>query len=237
MYTFNQLTLNSILANIVSIPLMSFFVMPIAIIALCSMPFGLAQPFLLLMGYGVHALMKISELSSQLPGSHFVMPTPTTFNMAIFIFSGLIFTLIRHKIRFCGLIGAAFGVIYYYFNPTPDIFISPQAKVVGIKTGDAVCFNHLGYFRSMTAAWAKSVGFEKRERFDSKACQKYISRNSDGSYAVNVKNQNITITGNEEFCSRSPDAILLDEESDFAEVIYLPSRTRVSNKNQTRPWS
>jgi competence protein ComEC len=236
-YTFNQLTLNSILANIASIPLMTFFVMPTAIIALFFMAFDLARPFILLMGYGVNILTKISELSSQLPGSHFIMSTPTTANMAIFVFSGLLLTLIHHKIRFFGLIGAAFGAIYYCFSPTPDIFISPGAKVIGIKTDDAVCFSHLGYFRSMTAAWAKSVGFERRERLNSKACQKYIFQNSNDDYVVNVKNQNTTITRNKEVYSLFPNTILLDKENDFAEIIYLPSRRRISNKSKTRPWS
>ncbi|MDR0677994.1 MAG: ComEC family competence protein [Holosporaceae bacterium] len=237
MYTFNQLTLNSILANVVSIPLMTFFIMPLAVIALFCMTFNLSQPFILMMGYGVKLLIKISELSSQLPGSYFIMPTPTAFNMAIFIFSGLILTMVHHRIRFYGIAGIIIAVIYYYYTPTADIFISPQSKAWGIKTKDAVCFNHLGYFRSITSAWAKSVGFEKREKFHSKNCKKCIRKISDNTYSINTKNQSIIITDDANYSSKSGKIILLNKNNNFAEIIYLPSFKSKSNKYKARPWS
>ncbi|MDR1334566.1 MAG: ComEC family competence protein, partial [Holosporaceae bacterium] len=182
--TFNQLTLNSVLANLISVPLMSFFVMPVAVMAIFFMLFDFSQP-ILLMGYGVQLLMKVSEKSAQLPGSYFVMASPSPINMGIFIFSGLILLLIRHKIRFCGIAGIAIGVIYYCLNPTSEIFISPKSKAIGVKTDDGVaCFNHLGYFRFLTFAWAKSVGLEKRERFDSEICEKYVTKISDSAYSI-----------------------------------------------------
>jgi competence protein ComEC len=235
MSAFNQLTLNSIPANIVSIPLMSFFVMPTAVIALFLMPLGWAQPFVILMSYGVKALMKISEWSAQLPGSHFIMHTPTPTNMAIFIFSGLILMLIQHKIRFIGILGSIAGALYYYLNPTPDIFVSPNAKVVGIKTEDAACFNRLNHFRSTTSSWARSIGFEERKRFNSKACKKYISQISDDTYRI--KNKNVILTSDKDYFSKFPDAIFLDKNEDYAQTIYLRSRERASNKSKTRPWS
>ncbi|MDR0580629.1 MAG: ComEC family competence protein [Holosporaceae bacterium] len=237
MYTFNQLTLNSILANIISIPLMSFFVMPLAVISLLLMPFDAAKLLIICFGYGVQLLMKISELAAQLPGSYFVMPTPSSANMTIFIFSGLILTLVQHKIRFLGVIGSAIGCIYYYFNSTPDIFISPKSKAIGVKTDDAICFNHLGYFRSMTSSWAKSLGFEKRKRFDSKSCQKYITKISNNTYDVNIKGQNFVITDDKNRFSSSPNAVFLSRNNNFAQIIYFQPRKCVSNEQKLRPWS
>ncbi|MDR2646139.1 MAG: competence protein ComEC family protein [Holosporaceae bacterium] len=237
MYTFNQLTLNSILANIISIPLMSFLIMPLAVISLLLMLFDAAKPFIMCLGYGVQLLMKISELAAQLPGSYFIMRTPTSANMAIFIFSGLILALIQHRIRFLGAMGLAIGCIYYHLSPTSDIFISPRSKVIGIKTADALCFNHLGYFRSMTSSWAKSLGFEKRERFDSKSCRKYITKISDNTYDVNIKSQNFVITDDEGYFSSSPNAIFLDKNNEFSKTIYFQPRKCVSNEQKLRPWS
>ncbi|MDR0677462.1 MAG: ComEC family competence protein [Holosporaceae bacterium] len=231
--TFNQLTLNSIAANIVSIPLMTFFVMPVAVIALFLMIFGLEQPFIILVGYGVKLLIKISEFSSKLPGSYFVMPTPTSLNMAIFIFSGIILLLIHHKIRFLGLLGLVIGGVFYFFYPTSNIFISPKGKVIGIKTEKCACFNHLGYFRSMSTAWAKSIGFEKREKFNAEGCRQYISRIADNTYSATLNNQKVIITDNPSI----PNTILIDKNSDCAEIIYTTSENRLSNKSKERPWS
>jgi competence protein ComEC len=234
--TFNQLTLNSILANLASVPLMSFFVMPVAVTAMFFTLFDFSQP-ILLMGYGIQLLMKISEKSAQLPGSYFVMATPSAINMAIFIFSGLMLLLIHHKVRFCGIVGIVIGIIYYCLNPTSEIFISPESKSIGVKTDDGVaCFNHLGYFRFLAFSWAKSVGLEKRERFDSKTCQKYITKISDGAYSIKLKNQNVIITDDEEDLKEHPDAILLGKDDDFSKIFYFQPRSCVSNQSKNRPW-
>jgi competence protein ComEC len=236
MSAFNQLTLNSILANLASVPLMSFFVMPAATVALFFMLFDFEQPVILLTGYGIRLLMKISELSAQLPGSHFVVAAPSAINMAIFIFSGLILTLIHHKIRFCGIAGAIIGGIYYYVNPVPDVFVSPNAKVIGVKTDEAACFNHLGYFRSVAFAWAKSVGSEKREKFDSETCSKYITKFSDNTYSVRSNDKNFIITDNEDYLKKYPDAIFLDEDDNFSKIFYFQPRKCISNRSRKRPW-
>ncbi|MDR0968751.1 MAG: ComEC family competence protein [Holosporaceae bacterium] len=230
---FNQLTLNSVPANVISIPLTSFLVMPAAAVALFLIPFGFSQPFIVLMGFGVKALMKIAELSAQLPGSYFVMRAPTSTNMAIFIFSGLTLTLIQHRVRFLGIVGIIAGLFYYYFNPTPDIFISPYAKTIGIKTPEAACFSHLGHFRSTTAAWARSIGFEKGKRFNSRICKKYISKIDDNTYEARIKGRKVTLTDDE----NALDAVFLDENCDFAKTIYIPSRECVSTAAKKRPWS
>jgi competence protein ComEC len=234
--TFNQLTLNSILANLISVPLMSFFVMPVAVIAIFFMLFDFTL-LIPLMGYGVQLLMKISEISAQLPGSYFVMATPSTINMAIFIFSGLALVLIHHKIRFLGLAGIIVGMIYYCVNPTSEIFISPKSKAIGVKTNDGVaCFNHLGYFRFLAFAWAKSVGLAKRERFDSETCAQYITKISDSAYSVKLKNQNVIITDDEKDLKEHPEAILLGKDDEFSRIFYFQPRRCVSNQSKKRPW-
>ncbi|MDR2781158.1 MAG: ComEC family competence protein [Holosporaceae bacterium] len=237
MSIFNQLTLNSILANVVSVPLMSFFIMPIAVMALFFIMFDWAQPFIILMGYGAQLLIKISELSAQLPGSHFTMAAPSATNMAIFIFSGLILTLFHHKIRFLGIIGSIVGGIYYYLNPTPDVFISQNSKVIGVKIDDAACFNDLSHFRFIASAWVKSIGLEKRKRFSSDICKKCIKKIDDDTYLISSKDKNVIITDDKSYLKKYPDAIFLDKNDKFARIFYLHPRSCVSNRSKNRPWS
>ncbi|MDR1375556.1 MAG: ComEC family competence protein [Holosporaceae bacterium] len=239
-HTFNQLTLNSIPANVLSIPLMSFFIMPMAIVSLFFMIFDYEYPFVFLMGQGVNLLIKISQYISQLPGSFFVMHTPSAEIMAIWILSGLLLTLTHHKIRFLGIAGLLGGVVLYSLQPLPDIFVSRNAKVIGIRTNEAACFSHLGYFRSATNAWAKSIGSEKRQKFNSKTCCKYISQIGRNSYTANVNGVEVAIADREDQ-GKKPEASMMlhlnDEDNAFAELIYLPSRNRISIEAQKRPWS
>jgi competence protein ComEC len=237
---FNQLTLNSILANIICIPLMSFFIMPVAVIALFMMAFNLSSPFISLMGYGVDFLILIADKTSKLPGSFFVMHTPTNAIYCIIILSGLFFALIHHKIRYIGLIGTAAGIVCYFFQPLPDVFVSKNAKVIGIRTDNCVCFNHLGYFRSISNSWAKSLGIEKSYNFKSNMCKKCVQKIDSDTYIANIKNKKIVITSDDEYEKDGDEQEVFHlngEKNRYAELIYLDKKIKTSNKYTHRPWS
>jgi competence protein ComEC len=239
-FVFNQLTLNSILANIISILLMGLFIMPVSVIVLLLMPFDVAKPAIMMMGSGIDLLAKVAEETAKLPGSFFVMHTPTNVVFGTAVISGLLFMLIRHKIRFLGLFGMLAAIVGYFHQSTPDIFVSPNAKVVGIRANDTICFNHLGYFRSMTEAWTRSVGFPMRNSYRSGACQKYISKISDETYVANVKNKKIVVTEDDEYENIGDEFAVFHlngGKNNYSELIYLDSNKRLSNKDICRPWS
>lgn len=229
MFSFNQLTLNNICANIICIPLMTFIIMPLAVISLFFM--WLTTFPITLVGYSVDLLIDIVTYISQLPGSHFTMPTPSPITMCIFIFSGLILTLLHHKIRFIGLFGILGGIISYYLQPIPDIFISPYGKVVGFRTKSCACFSKLNHFRTMGTAWAKSVGLDKKANFRSKFCRKYAQIIDENQYFLNLNNQKISV--GEDVGSD----IVLDSENPYAQLVYLPNFTSSSNERRERPWN
>ena len=195
--SFNQLTLNSLLANLVAVPLMSFFVMPLAVISLFSMPFGLDQQIIPAFGYGVDLLIQIAKNISQLPGSFFVMPTPAPEVMAIFVSAGLLITLVHHWIRNLGWIFLVVGLICYQQQPLPDLLIAPHGKTVGVRIGDTVCFSSRRYFRSLCNMWTKSVGCQSAENFHSDACSKFLKKIAPNTYLVELKGKKIIITKDE----------------------------------------
>lgn len=234
---FNQLTLNSILANIVSIPLMTFYIMPMLMFALFLIPLGISQFIILLAGFGIDLLMKIAEKTAQLPGSFFVMPTPTSVVFGTIAVSFLLLTLIHHKIRFIGLGGIFCGIILYFMQPTADIFIAPNTKVIGIRIDNTSCFSHLGYFRSMSDSWSRSIGIEKRNNFKSNACQKYIKKIGKNTYEADIKGRKIIVTNNKNTYPNNTTFILNKGTNKFTEVIYLDKMQKVSTENIKRPWS
>lgn len=229
MFSFNQLTLNNICANIICIPLMTFIIMPLAVISLFCICFTTVP--ITFVGKFVNILIDIVTYISHLPGSHFTMPTPTPLTMIIFIFSGVVLTLIHHKIRFVGIFGIFGGIISYYLQPIPDIFISPYGKVVGFRNGNCACFSKLNHFRSMGTAWTKSIGLDKKNNFFSKSCKKNVQIIDDNQYVLNIKGQKISIGESEN------SDIVLDTENQFSQLIYLPNLTIQSNKHKKRPWS
>jgi competence protein ComEC len=201
-FVFNQLTLNSIPANIFVIPLMSFFIMPMVIVSLLGMLVSITFP-LKILSFGIFILIKSVEFFSTFSGSLFVMHSPKPLVMTILIFSMLILTLIHHKIRWLGLFGVIVGVLMYHFQEIPRIIISPNAKAYGARVDrDLTCFNHCGYFRSTLSAWTKSVGCTHRENFKSKACRKFIEKLDDDSVKISAEGQEFILTKDPEFLDK-----------------------------------
>ncbi len=234
-FIFNQLTLNSIFANIFAIPLMTFFIMPMSVISLIFLIFDIIFP-LKILAYGIKGLINLIEYSSQLPGSLFIMPTPSDFTMCIFIFSGLILSLLHYNVRLLGILGIFIGCVFYYFEERPKIIISPYAKAYGIKVSDElVCCNHCGYFRGIMDTWTKTVGCEKRKNFNSKECRKFVKKSENGKYIIKLNKNTIELS---EYPEReNKNIIYLDKSKDFTREIYLPSFKEISNKYKKRPWN
>ena len=214
-FVFNQMTLNSIPANIFVIPLMSFFIMPMVIISLIGMMFNLVFP-LKILSFGISILIKSVKFFSTFSGSLFVMHSPSPLVMTILIFSILILTLIHHKIRWLGLFGSLVGVLMYYFQEIPRIIISPKAKAYGARVeDDLTCFNHCGYFRSSLSEWTKSVGCTRRENFKSKDCCKYVEKLDDNSVKISADGKKFVLTKDPQFSEKHP------EDTENSTVIFL----------------
>lgn len=114
------------------------------------------------------------------------------------------------------------GIFLYFTQPIPDIFVAPNAKVIGIRTEDATCFNHLGYFRSMADSWSRSVGIEKRTNFNSKACCKYIAKIDENTYEANLKGRKIIVTKDSNVKYSGNITFVLNKGTNqLAELIYL----------------
>ena len=239
-FIFNQLTLNSIIANIICIPMMGLFIMPMAVVSLFMMLFGISKPFLFVTGIGVALLIKVAEETAKLPGSFFVMHSSTNIVYGTIVMSGLWLTLIHHKIRFLGIFGVIFGIAWYFLHPLPDVFVSQHAKIVGTKVENSVIFNHLGCLRSVSENWAKSVGISQRNNYKTKAMQKYVTHINHDTYSVDIRGKKIIITKSGDYRGNGSEFAIFhlrNEENEFAELIYLDSNKIISNKSKHRPWS
>jgi competence protein ComEC len=62
-YHFHRIAAYSILGNIIAMPVISFVVMPMALLTLLAMPFGLEAGPLLAMGWGIESMVAIAGRS------------------------------------------------------------------------------------------------------------------------------------------------------------------------------
>ncbi|MDE8345097.1 MAG: ComEC/Rec2 family competence protein [Acidocella sp.] len=137
-FQFQQIQPYWIPANLVAVPLMAVWVMPLGLLALGLMPLGLAKLALVPMGWGIGAIIWITVRIAALPAAMLrVSPMP---NAAILLIAAGLVTLCiwRTRLRWAGLGLMVAGVALCLAVRPPSVLISADARMVGLRNGNAV---------------------------------------------------------------------------------------------------
>ncbi|HTM78835.1 MAG TPA: ComEC/Rec2 family competence protein, partial [Devosia sp.] len=134
-YHFQQTAPLGVVSNVLVLPVVSFIIMPMALISVTLMPFGIEQPFLLLMGWGIERMLDVAVLvtdwSAGLQGNPLLTP------LALFI--GLVamawFAFVRSYWRFAGPLLAIPAVFLFALDARPDILIADTTQAVAVRDG------------------------------------------------------------------------------------------------------
>ncbi len=111
LFHFHKSGLYGALANIFAIPLTTFFVMPLQIIALLLDGIGAGKPFWWLAGQGVEAIRWLAHAVSNAPGAVLVLPAMPRWAFALMVAGGLWLAIVRGNARLGGLVPAIAGLI------------------------------------------------------------------------------------------------------------------------------
>ncbi|MFV2093693.1 MAG: ComEC/Rec2 family competence protein, partial [Hyphomicrobiales bacterium] len=133
-FNFNRVAVFGLAANVLAVPLVGFAVMPLGLLALILMPFGLDGPALALMGMGTAALVDISRTVSGWPGAAILVPSPPAMVIPVLVSGGLWLCLWRRNWRFWGLVPMGLAFWLAAQNQTPDIYVDEQGRRIAIKT-------------------------------------------------------------------------------------------------------
>jgi competence protein ComEC len=135
-YHFHRIALYSMLGNILALPAISVVVMPMALITLIAMPFGLEAGPLLLMGWGLDAMMAVARFVASLPGAVIAVPAFSLSALLLMVFGGLWLVLWRRRWRLWGLVGVAGGLALAPLGERPDIWIDREGNVIALRLKD-----------------------------------------------------------------------------------------------------
>ncbi len=96
-YFFNKITPLGILANLVVVPLVGWFVLPCGFLTLliALVSFSAAEPFLKVTSLGVKLVIMLTEAFEQIPGVCLRVGSPTFFELTLFYFS--LFLMLKPK--------------------------------------------------------------------------------------------------------------------------------------------
>lgn len=135
-YHFHRMTHFGLLANLLATPLISLLVMPMALLSLVAIPFGLETWPLNAMGVGIELMVSIGEWVAGLPGAVTVLPAISGFALAVMVIGGLWFCLWQTRARVFRIVIAAFGFALAPGGTRPDVLIESDAEALALRGTD-----------------------------------------------------------------------------------------------------
>ena len=135
-YHFNRIALYGVVSNLIAVPLSAFWVMPCAVLAFLLMPLGLEGPALVVMGWGVDAIIDVARWIAALPGSVMMVPSMPAAGFVLVVVGGLWLCLWRRRWRFLGIAPIAAGFATLLFVQPPDLLVDDAGKLFAVRAPD-----------------------------------------------------------------------------------------------------
>lgn len=132
LFHFHKSGLYGALANIVAIPLTTFFVMPLQILALIFDQIGMGGPFWWLAGQGVRVIMVMAYGVSNAPGSVLMLPSMPIWAFGFTVIGGLWLAIVKGRGRFLGVLPLLAGMVAMALAPRPDLLVTGDGRHVAI---------------------------------------------------------------------------------------------------------
>lgn len=157
LFHFHKTGLYGAIANIVAIPLTTFWIMPLEAVALLCDLIGLGAPFWWLAGQGIFAILALAHMVSGLPGALSMMPAMPDCAFGAMIGGALLFGLLRTKMRYAGIGIFMAGLVAMITAPRPDILLTGDGKHLAVvdQNGD------IAFLRARAGEFVSDMLFEK----------------------------------------------------------------------------
>lgn len=140
---FHRIPAYGLVGNLVAMPIISIVVMPMAVIAMMLMPFGLDWLPLKIMGWGIEWMIAMAAWVSGWDGDIVTGRLPAPAFVLIALGGGLI-CLFRTRLAFVGLLPVAAGTALAMADgpmSRPQLLVSEDAKLVALVSGDGAATN------------------------------------------------------------------------------------------------
>ncbi len=126
----------AVLANLIAVPVCNLIVMPAALLAFLSMPFGLESLPLLLMGQGIEVMTWCAEQVAALPGAVARLPAFSTVAFGFIVMGGLWLCLWQLSWRWLGLVWITIGIALAPYHQRPSVLVGREGRLVAVRSSD-----------------------------------------------------------------------------------------------------
>ena len=161
LYHFHRSGLYGVAANIVAIPLTTFVIMPLELLAILLDGFGLGEPLWWLAGQSIDILLWVARTVAGASGAVATLASMPGWAFAAMVSGGLWLCLWNGKERLLGLAPIALGAIGAAIAPTPDLLVTGDGRHLALVDRDgapAILRDRTGDFARDLLA--ESAGFD-----------------------------------------------------------------------------
>jgi len=153
-YHFGHIQIYFVVANMIAVPLAALWVMPAGLIALLLLPFGLDWLAFMPMGWGAEAILYVARTTAAWPAATIDVPHMPPWGLAVTGFGIAWLGLWRSKLRLIGMPVIALGVVSPLLVRPPDLLVSADARLIGVRVQDTVYLQSVsGASRFTRDAW------------------------------------------------------------------------------------
>ena len=164
-FYFSRATHYAVLGNLLAMPVMGFWIMPMAAAGVIAMPFGFEALPLEAMGKGIAAMMRMSQTVSGLPGAVTILPSFPVATLVLVTLGGLWLTLWRGDWRWWGAVPMLAGIFLAATTPGPDMLVASDARTIAIRNADGVLvFPHKAKDSFAASRWLAREGDTRSPR-------------------------------------------------------------------------
>ncbi|MCS6778264.1 MAG: ComEC family competence protein [Geminicoccaceae bacterium] len=135
-FHFQTVPTYGVLANLLAVPLTTFWIMPAGLLGLMAMPLGLDGPPIRLMGAGIDLLLAIAHTAARLPGAALAVPAWPEAVLPLLWGGGLWLALWRRPWRLLGLVPIVLALVLVARHRPPDLVVTPWLAQIA-TTGSA----------------------------------------------------------------------------------------------------
>jgi competence protein ComEC len=205
-YHFHRLAPYGVIANLLAMPVVSVWVMPMGLLGLLVIPFGFDSVFWALMGSGIDWMIAVALFVAHLPGA---VGRMAAFGVGPLLLgtAGLVgLCLLKTPLRWSGSVLVVAASLWAVSAPRPDMLVSSDGVALAVRGADGhLSIHRIGRDAFATKEWLAADGDARLPsdkaladgfRCDASGC---IARLPGGKFVSQV----ITPDAFEEDCARA----------------------------------
>lgn len=161
LYVFQRMTFVGVLGNLLAVPVLSFCVIPSALLSVASLVFGGSAWAFGLWESSLRLLSNIATFVAGLPGSHIVLPRPSCSSLVVLILAALWGMIWREKKRRLAVPFLVVSLVAFALPHPPDVFIAQKGQIIGVRDDTTFWISTPRWGSFHAKVWAQECGLEE----------------------------------------------------------------------------